>query len=66
LEIVEALLDAGADAHIKNSKGYTAVHSGAIGGFFDVVLRLVRQGALWKMRPDCDVVKMITRKSQLK
>eukprot|EP00884_Botryococcus_braunii_P014655 jgi/Botrbrau1/23190/Bobra.0041s0037.2 len=64
LEVVECLLEHRADLHIKNSKGWTALHSAAMGGYFEVVVMLVKHGGHWKGRPDCDVVKLITRKEK--
>ncbi|KAK9828842.1 hypothetical protein WJX72_002378 [[Myrmecia] bisecta] len=66
LEVVEVLLKAGADPHIKNSKTWCAVHSAAGCGHFEVVLRLVQHGAVWRNRLDCDVIKMVCRKSSYK
>lgn len=66
LDVVECLLEHHADVHIKNSKGWTALHSAAAGGYFEVVLELVRHGGIWKNRADGDVIKMIIRKSSLK
>ena len=64
--VVEVLLAAGADHHIKNSKAWTAVQSAAGGGHFDAVLRLVQYGATWRNKTDCDVIKMLCRKSSYK
>ena len=63
LEAVEALLGAGADAHIRNAKGWAPVHSGAAAGHLEVVLRLVAAGAAPRSRPDLDVLRMLTRKT---
>lgn len=41
-DVADALLGAGADVHIRNSKGWAAVQSAAHSGFFDIVLRLVQ------------------------
>jgi ankyrin repeat protein len=60
---VEALLGVGADAHIRNAKGWAPVHSGAAAGHLEVVLRLVAAGAAPRSRPDLDVLRMLTRKT---
>ncbi len=60
------MLAAGADHHIKNSKSWTAVHSAAACGHFEAVLRLVQYGASYRSKADCDVIKMICRKSSFK
>ncbi|KAK9831130.1 hypothetical protein WJX74_004458 [Apatococcus lobatus] len=65
-EVVEALLEAGADPHIKNSKSWMAVHSAAACGHFEVVLQLVKHGASWRARADCDVIKLLCRKTSYK
>lgn len=64
--MVEALLEAGADPHIKNSKSWMAVHSAAACGHFEVVLQLVKHGASWRARADCDVIKLLCRKTSYK
>ena len=66
LEVVELLLSAGADVHIKNSKAWAAVHSAAAGGHFEVVLRLIHHGSVWRGRADVDVIKLLMRKTSLK
>lgn len=60
------MLAAGADYNIKNSKAWSAVHSAAACGHFEAVLRLVQYGAAYRGRADCDVIKMICRKSSYK
>ncbi|KAK9867354.1 hypothetical protein WJX84_001740, partial [Apatococcus fuscideae] len=65
-EVVEALLEAGADPHIKNSKSWMAVHSAAACGHFEVVLQLVKHGASWRARADCDIIKLLCRKTSYK
>ena len=57
------LLAAGADAHIRNAKGWAPVHSGAAAGHLEAVLRLVAAGAAPRSRPDLDVLRMLTRKT---
>ena len=64
--VVELLLAADANPHIKNSKAWTAVHSGASGGHFEAVLRLVQNGAAWRNSTDCNVLKTICRKTSYK
>lgn len=64
--MAERLLGAGADVHIKNSKGWTAVQSAANSGFFDIVLRLVQHGAAWRHKGESDVVKLLCKKSSYK
>lgn len=64
--MVEALLQAGADVHIKNSKAWAAVHSAAAAGHFEPVLRLIQHGSVWRTRADVDIVKMLMRKTSLK
>ena len=57
------LLSAGASAHIRNAKGWAAVHSAAAAGQLEVVLRLVAAGAAPRSRPDLDVLRLLTRKT---
>ncbi len=65
--MVERLLDAGADLTALNAKGYTAVHSAAAAGYFEIVLRLVSGGAAWRIKGnDNDVVRLLCKKSSLK
>lgn len=66
LEVVEALLAAGADVHIRNGKGWTAAQSAASSGFFDAVLALVRYGAAWRQKGDADVCRLLCKKSSYK
>lgn len=63
LEVVESLLEAGANAHIRNAKGWAPVHSAAAAGHLEVVLRLVAAGAAPRSRPDLDVLRMLSRKT---
>lgn len=63
---MEKLLAAGADMNIKNSKAWTALLSAAASGHFEVVLRLVQNGAAWRKQASDDVIKMITRKTNYK
>lgn len=65
MEIARVLLDANCDIHIKNSKGYQAIHSAASNGYFDVVLLLVQRGAPWRQKGDLDVARLLCRKSNL-
>ena len=57
---------AGADAHIRNGKGWAAVHSAAAAGQLEVVLRLVAAGAAPRARPELDVLRLLTRKTSYK
>lgn len=61
--MVETLLASGASAHIRNAKGWAAVHSAAAAGQLEVVLRLVAAGAAPRSRPDLDVLRLLTRKT---
>ena len=63
---MEALVAAGADAHIRNGKGWAAVHSAAAAGQLEVVLRLVAAGAAPRARPELDVLRLLTRKTSYK
>ena len=45
VQVVRALIDAGADVQRKGPFGYTALHAAAQGGFLEVVQELVRRGA---------------------
>lgn len=64
--MVEVLINAGADLHIKNSKALTAVGCAANNGQPEVVLKLVSNGAAWRNLPDVNVVKTICRKTNYK
>ena len=64
--MVTALLDAGADVHIKNSKGWACVQSAANGGYYEGVLLLVQRGAAWRAKGDGDVVRLLGKKSSYK
>lgn len=66
LKVVERLIEAGADLHIKNSKAFTAVGCAANNGQPEVVLKLVSNGAAWRNLPDMNVVKTICRKTNYK
>jgi hypothetical protein len=44
MDVVGRLLACGCDLHLRNSKGWCAVHSAASNGYFEVVLRLVQVG----------------------
>lgn len=66
LKVVEVLIGAGADLHIKNSKALTAVGCAANNGQPEVVLKLVTNGAAWRNLPDVNVVKTICRKTNYK
>lgn len=46
LEIVEALLDSGANVNYKTEKGYTALMFAAVGGHLTVVETLIKNGAV--------------------
>ena len=98
-EIVDALLDGGADVHIRSAKGWVPIQSAANGGgcrpqlplhpslssraprpswaplklaapppagWFDIVLRLVQQGAAWRIKGDADVARLLCKKSSYK
>lgn len=65
-KVVEILLSAGADLHIRNSKALTAVGSAANNGHAEAVLRLVSHGAAWRNLPDLNVVRVISRKTNYK
>ena len=64
--MVGALLDAGADVHIRNSKGWASIQSAANAGYYEVVLRLVQRGAAWRTKGDGDVVRLLGKKSSYK
>lgn len=64
--MVELLIAAGADLHIKNSKAFTAVGCAANNGQPEVVLKLVSNGAAWRNLPDMNVVKTVCRKTNYK
>lgn len=66
LRVVELLIAAGADVHIKNSKSLTAVGCAANNGQAEVVLKLVSSGAAWRNLPDMNVVRTICRKTNYK
>ena len=66
LDIVDELLAAEADIHIRNGKALTAVQSAAAGGHFEVVLRLVQSGAAWRSPSENSVLKLLTRKTSYK
>lgn len=66
IAIIDKLLAAGCDLHIKNSKSWMALHSAASNGHFEAVLRLVQHGAAWRQKAENDVVKMICKKSSYK
>lgn len=65
-DLTKLLLNSDCDVHIKNAKGWQAVHSAASNGFFDVVLILVQHGSQWRQKGDLDVAKLLCRKSNLK
>ena len=46
MDVVGRLLACGSDLHVRNSKGWCAVHSAASNGYFEVVLRLVQVGGV--------------------
>lgn len=41
-DLVDRLLSAGADVHIRNAKGWSAIQSAANSGWFEIVLRMVQ------------------------
>lgn len=53
MDVVVRLLACGSDLHVRNGKGWCAVHSAASNGYFEVVLRLVQVGAGGAGGPMC-------------
>ena len=66
VKVVELLIRAGADLHIRNGKALTAVGSATNNGHAEVVLKLVSHGAAWRNLPDVNVIKTICRKTNYK
>lgn len=66
LELVNALLKASADPNIRNTKNLNAAASAATAGFFDILLRLVEAGGMWRSKGEVDVVKLLCKKTSLK
>ena len=66
LAVVNLLLEAGADALIRNAKGWAPAQSAAAGGHLDIVLRLVAAGACPRSKPELDVLRMLARKTSYK
>lgn len=66
LAVVNQLLEAGADALIRNAKGWAPAQSAAAGGHLDIVLRLVAAGACPRSKPELDVLRMLARKTSYK
>ena len=64
--MVNLLLEANADALIRNAKGWAPAQSAAAGGHLDIVLRLVAAGACPRSRPELDVLRMLARKTSYK
>ena len=64
--MVELLIRAGADLHIRNGKALTAVGSATNNGHAETVLKLVSHGAAWRNLPDINVIKTICRKTNYK
>ena len=64
--MVNLLLEAGADALIRNAKGWAPAQSAAAGGHLDIVLRLVAAGACPRSKPELDVLRMLARKTSYK
>ncbi len=66
MRVVELLIAAGANVHIRNSKAFTGVGCAANNGHAEVVLRLVTSGAAWRNLPDVNVVRTVCRKTNYK
>lgn len=66
VDVVDALVGGGADATIRNARGWAAVHSAAAAGQLEAVLRLVAAGAAPRGRQELDVMRLLTRKTSYK
>lgn len=62
LDIVKALIDAGADIQKKGQFGYTALHAAAQNGHLDVVQTLVKYGASVNCKNDDGDIPLILGK----
>ena len=62
VEVVKALIDAGADIQKKGQFGYTALHAAAQNGHLDVVQTLVKYGASVNCKNDDGDIPLILGK----
>jgi ankyrin repeat protein len=62
VDIVKALIDAGADIQKKGQFGYTALHAAAQNGHLDVVQALVKYGASVNCKNDDGDIPLILGK----